>query len=112
MKIPFTAGINTSVTFDMIVNSSTKQVTVGLTSGIVTINGKMISVYPNPANSTLFVNGLTEKSKVTIYDLSGKMIFNKQISENQIDISKLANGTYSIKIESAKGIVTKKFVKQ
>jgi len=112
MKIPFTAGINTSVTFDMIVNSTTKQVTVDMTTGVATINGKMISVYPNPVNSTLFVNGLTEKSKVTIYDLSGKMIFNQQINENQIDISKLSNGTYSIKIESANGIVTKKFVKQ
>lgn len=69
-------------------------------------------MYPNPASNTLFVTGLTEKLKVTIYDLSGKVIFNKQMNENQIDISKLSNGTYSIKIENANGIVTKKFVKQ
>ena len=112
MKIPYTAGQNVNVTFDMIVNSTNLQVTIGLVTGITLINENAIIVYPNPANNNLFVNGLTENSNVKIYDLTGKLIYNKKVSNNQIDIRNFQSGIYTMKIETAKGIVTKKFVKQ
>jgi len=111
MKIPFTAGQNASITFDMIVNTTNKQVTVGLTTGIVQISDKDILVYPNPANNVLFINELSEKSTVKIYDLSGKTVFNNQLTNNQINISSFQNGLYTIVIEIGKTTVTKKFIK-
>jgi hypothetical protein len=112
MKIPFTAGQSANITFDMIVNDTRKQVTIGLATGIVEINDKTISVFPNPANDILYINGLTQNTKVSIYDLFGKMVFNKQINNNQIELNGFQSGVYSIKMENSKGIVTRKFVKQ
>jgi Secretion system C-terminal sorting domain len=71
-----------------------------------------ISIFPNPANGILFINGLTTQSDVWIYDLTGKMILNPQVDSNQIDISSLPTGFYSIKIKTPTGILTKKFVKE
>jgi endoglucanase Acf2 len=70
-----------------------------------------ISIYPNPANSILFINGLTTKSAVSIYDFSGKMVFNKRV-DSEIDISPFPNGLYLMTIETPTGTLTKKFVKQ
>ena len=112
MKIPFTSSQNVNVTFDMVVNNTNLQVVVGLVTGIVQVNENSILVYPNPVKNNLFVNGLANNSKISIYDLSGKLLFNKQITNNQIDISSFQSGVYTVKIETSKGIVTKKFVKQ
>jgi len=55
---------------------------------------------------------ITGKTQISIYDLNGKLIFNNQITNNQIDISSFQSGVYSMKIENSKGIVMKKFVKE
>jgi len=78
-------------------------------SKIVSIN---IKVYPNPANNILFIDFSTKNLNVTVFDLSGTMLINKQITDKQIDISNLATGIYTIKIANDSGIVTQKFVKQ
>ena len=71
-----------------------------------------IRIYPNPANNLLYLNGFVVNSKISIYDLNGKMLINDKIIKNQIDISYLQSGVYTMKIETANEIVTKKFVKQ
>jgi hypothetical protein len=96
----------------MIVNETRKQVTIGLTTGIVEISEKNISVFPNPANDILYINGLSQNTKVSIFDIFGKMVFSKQITNNQIDLNSFQSGVYSIKMENSKGIVTRKFVKK
>lgn len=83
-----------------------------LTTGIKEIDNSNFSVFPNPANTTLFVSELTQNSTVSIFDISGKILINKQIVNNQIDISHLANGFYLVRIVDKSGITTKKFVKQ
>jgi len=75
-------------------------------------NKNEISVYPNPANNLLFINRFIKNSKMSIFDISGKIIINKKVTKNQIDISNFQNGIYIINIETENGIVTKKFVKQ
>jgi uncharacterized protein (TIGR02145 family) len=112
MKIPFTSGQNIYVKFNMIVNNTNVDITVGLLTGIAEVNEDEILVYPNPANSTLFINGLTEDSKISIYDMNGKMIFNKKILNGQIDIGNFQSGVYTMKIETLKGKINKIFVKQ
>jgi hypothetical protein len=44
-----------------------------------------------------------------IYDITGKLIANKILSDNitQIDLSGFSSGTYIVKIEGTKGIVNK-----
>jgi len=71
-----------------------------------------ISVYPNPANDILFLNGSTNFT-YQIFDISGKLIQASSIQNSSIDISTIAPGIYSIKIIDTNGnMSTQKFVKQ
>ncbi len=77
-----------------------------------TINSDDIQVYPNPANNTLYVEGLTEKARVMMYDLHGKLLYIKKQSNNQFDISQLQPGLYLLKIETSKGLTIEQIVKR
>jgi hypothetical protein len=113
LKIPYTAGQDTDITFDMIINTTKTQVTIGLSTGIAKVSKKEISIFPNPACNTLMINGTYGKLKISIFDLIGKMVYcinNKNV--NQIDISCLPNGAYFITIETEDEAVTKKFIKR
>jgi hypothetical protein len=44
--------------------------------------------------------------------MSGKAVITQQVKNNQIDVSRLQKGMYSIKIEDESGVVTRKFVMQ
>ena len=116
LSIAGAAGKNSTLgTFNYLKSSGSNGMvaTLGnLTTGIPEIEYSNVAVFPNPANSTLYVNGLTQNSTVSIFDLSGKLLFTKLIVNNQIDISRLANGFYTIRIVAKSGITTTKFIKQ
>lgn len=59
-----------------------------------------ISVYPNPAHSTLFISGLLkdESNAFQIFDEFGKIIFQGKVENETIDISTLTNGYYLFKL--------------
>ena len=61
-----------------------------------------ISVYPNPTENVLFLKSNFPISKVNVYDVYGKLVFNKQFLKNnrekQINIAHLESGFYLIKI--------------
>jgi uncharacterized protein (TIGR02145 family) len=110
LKIPYNRS--GSVTFDLMVNAEPKQVTVDLATGIVMANNKAISVYPNPVNNILYINGLEPNTNLTIYDLGGKVLISQKVKNNQIDVSSLQKGIYSIQMEDKNGVVNRKFVKE
>lgn len=82
------------------------------TTGISDLLKKRILVYPNPANTTLFLNTEVQNAVISIYDSKGKMVFNKHVNASEINISNLRNGIYTIKVVNNKGIKIQKFVKQ
>ena len=74
-----------------------------------------ITLYPNP-NSGKFViqSGMAAMKEVCVYDLQGRLL-RKVAADGQtaaIDIKGLPSGTYMVRIETDKGIVTKTVVKQ
>ncbi|PKP46390.1 MAG: hypothetical protein CVT95_07060 [Bacteroidetes bacterium HGW-Bacteroidetes-12] len=78
---------------------------------------ELITVFPNPANNTLTISGLPTTSALTttITDLAGKTIFiatTNPSNQQQIDISKLANGIYLLQLTMNTSTKTLKFVKQ
>lgn len=83
-----------------------------ITSGIEEIANSQISIYPNPAQTTLFIHGATHNTKVTIVDMWGKILIYKKLSSNSIDIGKLTKGFYTIRIVDKNRVETKKFVKE
>jgi len=73
-----------------------------------------LTIYPNPTSNLLHIETKqTDVTAVEIFDLQGKSV--KQVSlvnETNINVSDLANGMYFIKIATANGQVTRKFVKK
>ncbi|MDD4646231.1 MAG: DUF3472 domain-containing protein [Bacteroidales bacterium] len=71
-----------------------------------------ITIMPNPATDHLYIDGFSGQVEISVYDLTGHLLINRQATGNQINISSFRSGIYTIKIETRKGIITKRFVKQ
>jgi hypothetical protein len=75
------------------------------------------ATYPNPAKNVINVTNTTDAliSNVEITDLNGRIVKNvnfSDLSEVQVSVTDLAQGVYTMKIISDKGIVTKKVIKE
>ncbi len=74
------------------------------------INSNLLSkdlfVYPNPVSNTLYV--MNKKAiSVDIYNLSGQVVASYN-NENVIDVTKLAQGSYLVKVVTADKTITEK----
>jgi hypothetical protein len=74
-----------------------------------------VSVYPNPANQSITIQNKTEEElSAKILSIDGKLIVPQfEInSNNKIDISKLNNGLYLIRVTNSKNqVIVKKLIK-
>ena len=72
-----------------------------------------ISVYPNPTTNSIVIEGLTEKSKITIYDINGRTVLvrNFKVEDQSINIEHLSWGGYILKIFNLSGMSIKKVIK-
>jgi hypothetical protein len=71
-------------------------------------------ISPNPATSEIFISSTSTLGKLQIIDALGKIILRKNEIldlKTTIDISNLNRGIYFIQIDSGRGIVSKKFIK-
>jgi hypothetical protein len=84
----------------------------GIPTGIKKTENDNIKIYPNPTSTKLFINGLTQSTKLSVYNLRGILVLSKHLFDNQIDVSNLTNGIYIIKFENKGGITIRKFIKQ
>ena len=69
-----------------------------------------ISIYPNPTSDIVYVEGNYTQLKVVIYNVLGKEILNKSIT-NSIDISHLDNGVYILQLSDGVKLSTRKIIK-
>lgn len=85
------------------------------------IENNFIMVYPNPVSDILKFSINTQSNeafKVTVFNIMGQKLIEQQgisganISEQQIDVSKLNSGTYVIRISVEGNVVNRKFVKR
>ena len=77
------------------------------TVGISEIESAGVKIYPNPVKDELKIESgdLTIK-KVEILDVTGKVVGNSS------NVSALSQGIYFVKLETDKGVITRKFVKE
>jgi hypothetical protein len=85
---------------------------LGLPTGSYDLAANSIEMYPNPANTMLYFRNLTGNTKISIYDLQGRELVSKNISGDQIDISGLEYGIYTVRIESDETTIIRKLIKQ
>ena len=73
------------------------------------------NVYPNPSTGALYIvnsNTIKEESQIQVLNSIGQTVFEETISSNykNIDLSKLNNGVYFVKITSDKNTTVKKII--
>lgn len=76
-----------------------------------------VAVYPNPSNGIFNISfGNLNPNKIEVYDISGKLILQKnklEVSNNQtnIDLTNASNGVYFVKISTENNTITKRIIK-
>tara|TARA_B110000093_G_C12709684_1_gene301628 strand:- start:136 stop:579 length:444 start_codon:yes stop_codon:yes gene_type:complete len=80
------------------------------TAGVDDQNLLAIAVYPNPAKDKLCILGLSKPSKVSIYNVLGKLVFSETTS-SEVDLEGLQTGVYIVKIRDQQKETTRKFIK-
>ena len=80
------------------------------TAGVDDQNQLDISIYPNPTSDMVYIEGNYTQLKVIIYNVLGKEILNKSIT-NRIDISHLDNGVYILQLSDGVKLSTRKIIK-
>lgn len=75
-------------------------------------NAFEFSMYPNPVKDVLHINTLEAIQKVEVFDLLGKSVLTKHNVLDQISVSTLSKSLYVVKLTSANGVSTKKFIKE
>ena len=73
-----------------------------------------VKLYPNPANNTLQLQTASNVGidKITITDLTGKVILTQTTNTQQVEVASLANGMYMIEAVSGGEKFTSKFIKE
>ncbi len=93
--------------------ASTEKITVGITDNLKSPID--IKIYPNPFTDQLILNfedNISAK-KIMLFDLSGKMIFEINSSQNQLSIptSEMPSGLYFLKIDTENQTFSQKLLK-
>ncbi|MCO6500355.1 MAG: T9SS type A sorting domain-containing protein [Vicingus serpentipes] len=112
-KIIFT-GFGGSSTGDYIFTKE-KVFSVGIDED--EIESKILNVYPNPATDNINITfaGTTDNTQISIYDISGKEMFtrqvqNKGLNKEKIDVSNFKQGIYFITLTTANSKSTQKII--
>jgi len=82
-------------------------------SGVNDFQIKSLSIYPNPANDKLSIN-IEEKATLEIINVQGQIVDTKNLTEksNNLDLSNLVSGVYTLRIKTDRGIAIRKLIKQ
>jgi hypothetical protein len=83
------------------------------TVGVVEIPNSSILVYPNPTKDVLHIRGLSEHldGAMSIYNPLGQLMFSTN-SSKEINVARLANGWYILKLSQGEKTYTVKFIKE
>ena len=111
-ELDFSANPTNSKNF-----ASTNFPACGLTQSTGEINNlDYISIYPNPANKTITLEGLEDVETIQIINLNGQVMLTEFLggsaSIGSIDISNLAKGIYVAKMTGLNSTGTATFVKK
>lgn len=72
------------------------------TFSIFNFADQTIKVYPNPVSSSLNISGLNKTVQASVYDMTGRLYFQKEVT-NTLDVSSLKAGIYMVKIQNESG---------
>ena len=72
-----------------------------------------LTIYPNPTSSILYIESDAQISQFHLYNAFGQKIKSRTVNgtNGSLDLSDLATGTYYIRVETDKGVVVKKVIR-
>ena len=74
-------------------------------------NNNNLTIFPNPSSSYINVKTFSSSNLMSLFDLSGKMIFQKSINEYyNFDSRNFDSGIYILKIENHLGVFNRKLI--
>ena len=98
-------------TRSMLTGSTSNVKRFFITTGIQQIKNTSIKVFPNPATNFINVTGITDNTKVRVFDMVGNLIFEKEAEGNTIiNTDQFASGMYSVSIENKEGVSNNRIV--
>ncbi|MBN2274772.1 MAG: T9SS type A sorting domain-containing protein [Bacteroidales bacterium] len=80
-------------------------------SAVDTRNTQQITLYPNPAQSTLTVSGLQHIAEINVVNLAGATVMTVE-NTHVLNVENLSKGLYFIRVQAGNETLTTKFVKQ
>ena len=76
-------------------------------------NAAAFNIYPNPVADRLFIETEANVEEVTIYTLTGVMIYSEvDFNNNTINVSELNGGVYIMKVRTENGEAVRRFIKK
>ena len=89
------------------------DISVSTAISVETIAINNVNIYPNPVKDLLNITN-AENSDISIYNLSGKLIYTEKIYDNiaKINFSNFKQGIYIVSVKTEKEVRTYKLVKQ
>jgi hypothetical protein len=79
--------------------------TISVGTGELTAVEDDFLLYPNPANSEVFV-GSTDVKQIEIYNMTGALVAG-EFNTNRMEVSNLPNGLYVFRLTTSKGKTNK-----
>jgi hypothetical protein len=103
--------------FNTPITTNTTLNTIAWPQNVVTlpIEGDVITLYPNPANDHITISSGNDLSgTASVVGINGQVISTVELKGNStgVDVSKLPNGIYIMKVVSKTGTTMQKFTKQ
>jgi hypothetical protein len=98
-----------------VITNTTLNTYADLAASISELDGKVLHLYPNPANNVINVLSTIDGNRtVEIYNISGTLILKKTVNTklSKIDITDFAKGMYIIKAYNTNGAEHATFVKE
>ncbi|OQP66129.1 glycosyl hydrolase family 18 protein [Niastella populi] len=77
-------------------------------------SGKAFTIYPNPVQQTLNISNGGESlagGTIRIYDIQGKQVVTARAASNQINVSALRSGVYTLEFIKGDKKITRQFIK-
>lgn len=71
-----------------------------------------LQVYPNPSSQFIRLDNVAESLKTwSIYDVNGQLVERQTNTNNEVAVSNLSAGLYTIVVKTSKGLFTDRFMK-
>ena len=98
--------------YDISVDSTSNDSTIAIFMPVH--DGKLVKVYPIPANSYIDIEGTETGSTVMLYDIQGRLMFSQVVNGNKkerLELGNLSKGTYILEIANKENTNTFKVIK-